>query len=105
MWQGKMSDRFYVEYATGLSVTEGTKTIPSPNTETDAAIIANLVNRKATEIEFGSNVLFRNAFALGFNLSADIGIELVWEHHSHAKLFSSVNEGIDNAGIRIAKRF
>lgn len=105
LWQGKISDRFYVEYATGLSVNDGTRTIPSPNNETDAAVIADLVNRKATEIEFGANVLFRNAFAFGFNLDDSTGIEIVWEHHSHAKLFSSVNEGIDNAGIRVAKRF
>ncbi len=104
-WQGKVSGDFYAIYALGLSVNDGTKEVPSPNNETDPQVIADLVYRKETEIEFGSSVLFRNAFGFGYKFSDDLGVEVVWEHHSHAKLFDSVNEGIDNVGVRVAKRF
>lgn len=104
-WQGNLTDNVYAIYAFGISAHDGTKEVPSPNFETDPVVINNLVNRKAQEIEFGSAVLFRNAFGFGYNFSDDIGVELVWEHLSHAKIFDSVNEGIDNVGIRVSRRF
>ncbi|MGJ8562218.1 MAG: acyloxyacyl hydrolase [Alphaproteobacteria bacterium] len=104
-WRQGFSDRFYGRYALGISAHDGTREVPSPNNETDPVVIADLVNRKATEIEFGSSVLFRNSFAIGYQVSDDIGVELIWEHLSHAKLFDDVNEGIDNLGVRASKRF
>lgn len=104
-WQGRLTDKFYAIYAFGLSAHDGTKEVPSPNFETDPVVINDLVNRKAQEIEFGSSVLFRNAFGFGYHFSDEIGVELVWEHLSHAKIFSSVNEGIDNVGIRVSRQF
>ena len=104
-WQGRLTDNVYAIYAFGISAHDGTKEVPSPNFETDPGVINDLVNRKAREIEFGSAVLFRNAFGFGYNFSSDIGVELVWEHLSHAKIFDSVNEGIDNVGIRVSRSF
>lgn len=104
-WRQGFSDKLYGRYALGISAHNGTKEVPSPNNQTDPVIIADLVNRKATEIEFGSSVLFRNSFAIGYQMSDDVGVELIWEHHSHAKFFDDVNEGIDNLGVRVAKRF
>ncbi len=104
-WQGHISEKFYLEYATGLTVHDGTKEVPSPNNQTDPLIIAELIRRKNTEIEFGSSVLFRNAFGIGYDFSDDLGVEIVWEHLSHAKIFDDVNEGVDNVGVRFAKKF
>ncbi len=104
-WQGNITDNVYAIYALGISAHDGTKEVPSPNNETNPQVINNLVNRKAQEIEFGSSVLFRNAFGFGYNFSEDIGVEIVWEHLSHAKIFDEVNEGIDNVGVRVSRRF
>lgn len=104
-WQGNIANKVYAIYAFGVSVHDGTKEVPSPNFETDPVLINNLVNRKAREIEFGSAVLFRNAFGFGYEYSDTLGVEIVWEHLSHAKIFDSVNEGIDNVGIRVARKF
>lgn len=105
LWRVGLFDSVYTEYAGGLSVHSGAKEVPSPNFGTTPAEIADRVFRKENEIEFGSRVLFRNAFAFGYEVSDTTNIEVVWEHLSNATLFSDVNEGVDNVGVRIGRKF
>lgn len=105
LWRGDITKKIYVDYGFGLAIHDGTLEVPSPNTATTPAEIAERVGRKLNEIEFGSRVLFRNQFAFGFRVSDDWSTEIVWEHLSNGKILDDVNEGIDNVGIRVAKRF
>ena len=104
-WRGKVTKRSFVDYAIGMAVHNGALIIPSPNNETDPEVISNIVNRKANEIEFGSRFLIRNAFSIGYNLTEETSVELVWEHMSNGAFFDDVNEGIDNIGIRYGRKF
>lgn len=105
LWRVGLSDKIYTEYAGGLAMHNGTKEVPSPNFAATPAEIADRVFRKQNEIEFGSRVLLRNAFAFGYEVSDKVNVEIVWEHLSNATLFSDVNEGVDNVGIRVGRKF
>jgi hypothetical protein len=104
-WREYLLPKFFTDYSFGVNIHDGTLEVPSPNFATDPIEFASLSERKANEIEFGSRVLFRNAFSFGYDLSDDTTIELVWEHMSHAKVFDEVNEGINNVGVRIGRKF
>ena len=64
--------------------------------------------RENEEIEFGSRLLFRLQWALGYNFSEDWAGEIYLEHLSNGQgniLSEGVNEGVNNIGIRAARKF
>ena len=64
--------------------------------------------RENTEIEFGSRLLFRLQWALGYNISEDWAGEIYLEHLSNGRgniLDEDVNEGVNNIGVRAVRKF
>lgn len=129
LFRQTFGDRFYGDWSTGLVVHDGTLEIDQPAflsdpnfpvdtllnnpsaLSADQALRAQQENaayqaRLNSEIEFGSRVLFRNAFALGIRATDEWAGELFYEHLSHGKILSSgPNEGLDAYGVRLAYRF
>lgn len=129
LFRQTLGDRFYGDWSTGLVVHDGTLEIDTPDFLTDPNFPINtLLNDPASltpeqaaraqaenaayqtrlnsEIEFGSRVLFRNAFALGLRATDSVAGEIFYEHLSHGKILSSgPNEGLDAYGVRLAYRF
>ena len=58
-----------------------------------------------TSIEFGSPVLFRLGGEAGWRWDDTHGVSLIWEHMSHADMFSTKNQGIDSLGLRYSYTF
>lgn len=54
---------------------------------------------------FGSRFLFRVGFETLWHFSDDWSASFLYDHVSHAKLLDDVNEGIDNVGLRLIRRF
>ena len=124
LYRGYAGERLYGEWATGLVVHDGTLenepsallqglqdgTITGPFT--DAQIFQTLVDlqdlefRQRNNIEFGSRVLFRNAFTVGYRVNRKLAVEGFVEHLSHGNILSSgSNEGLDSYGVRTSLRF
>ena len=62
--------------------------------------------RKCSEIEFGSNVFFRSEFAHGYRFTGEWASAFVFEHFSHGQILGGPeNEGSNNVGLRVARRF
>ena len=106
LWQTSQKQKFFGEFAFGLVAHNGTLEVPLPASgetpeEGDAYDVRNF-----QEIEFGSRILFRSQFAIGYRLSDKWSTQLVYEHLSHGKLLSSgSNEGLDAIGIRFGRKF
>lgn len=62
---------------------------------------ARLYEIYANRTAFGSRVLFNPNLSVGVRLSPRAAVEAVWEHYSHARLFSQQNPGIDMLGARL----
>lgn len=56
-------------------------------------------------IDFGSPVLFRLGGELGWRFKSGHGASVIWEHMSHADMFSNKNQGIDSLGVRYSYFF
>ena len=124
LYRGYAGERLYGEWATGLVVHDGVLenepsdlllglqngTITPPFT--DAQILQAQIDlqdiqfREGRNIEFGSRVLFRNAFTIGYRVNRTLAVEGFVEHLSHGTILSSgSNEGLDAWGLRTAVRF
>jgi len=113
-FQKNFASRYYVEYEVGLSVHDGTTKIELISDEefdalsiTDRrAYLDNYFSRLDSEIEFGSPVLIRNQFALGYRFNETWSADVSWEHLSHGLLFDEDrNDGLDNFGLRVSRKF
>lgn len=65
----------------------------------------NLRGGNPDKIEFGSQVVFRLGGETGWRWDDNNGVSLIWEHMSHADMFSTKNQGIDSLGLRYSYRF
>lgn len=115
-WQKSFTDKFYGEFAFGLSVHNGEERVPNPaDAATDLpgataaeiqAEITRRFERKRDTIEFGSSVLFRNQLAVGYAVSDTWSTELVYEHLSNGTIIGGPeNEGLDSLGLRVAYKY
>ncbi|MEH6663832.1 MAG: acyloxyacyl hydrolase [Brevundimonas sp.] len=60
----------------------------------------------ASRLQLGSRDLFRTALGVDYRLSPDWSVGLQWTHLSHGEILGDGrNQGIDAAGIRVARRF
>lgn len=107
LWQfGLGESNFYFESGFGLVVHSGAVRVPNPIDATTPEEVAARFARKRSEIEFGSSVLFRSEFALGYRLSEKWAGEFVFEHLSHGQILGGPeNEGSNNVGFRASKKF
>jgi lipid A 3-O-deacylase len=60
-----------------------------------------------TRIDFGSKVLFEPELALGLQLNDRVSVEASWVHLSNGRILgkSKKNQGMDDAGVRLAWKF
>ena len=106
--------RFYGEYEVGLSIHDGTTKIEAISEDEFTALslearrqyLTDLFARRGNEIEFGSPVLIRNQFALGYRFNETWSADISWEHLSHGMIFDDDrNDGLDNFGLRVSRKF
>lgn len=103
LWRQNFGEKFYGDFSFGLVIHNGNLEFPRPTTPAEAAIFQE---QTAQNIEFGSRILFRQQFALGYRFNETYSTEFFIEHLSHGNILSSrSNEGLDVIGGRIAKRF
>ena len=124
LYRGYAGERLYGEWATGLVVHDGELenepsallrglqdgTITGPFTEDQILQtqidLQDLEFRQSRNIEFGSRVLFRNSFTLGYRVTPKLAVEGFVEHLSHGNILSNgSNEGLDSYGFRAAIRY
>jgi len=106
LWRYDLKKDFYFDIGSGLVVHDGALRTPDPLTGTNVVEVSEFRRRKFTEIEFGSRVLFRNQFALGYRINEEWASEITFEHLSHGQLLGGPeNEGSNNVGFRVARRF
>ncbi len=100
LWRQTLGTKFYGDFSIGLVAHTGATGLP------DDAGFAEAVRLSQTEIQFGSRILFRPHFALGYRVNEKWSGEIFFEHLSNGSIFSSrVNEGVDNIGFKAARRF
>ena len=99
-----LEGRVYGQVGIGLTIHNGYRFTPNPFVP--GLPIDEAQRRFAiyqTQTSFGSRVLFNPNASIGVRLSQKWAAELVWEHHSHAQVFSDQNPGIDHVGLRLVR--
>ena len=113
-WRGHFLDNFYAEFGGGLSVHSGTNSIEFPSQATllsltndeRIALLTPIFQRLDNEIQFGSTVLFRAQFAIGYDFNETWGADIVYEHLSNGHIFGGPkNGGLDSVGFRLSRKF
>ena len=104
LWRGYFGgDRFYIEGSLGLAVHDGKKEIPDLEPGLTAAEAQRRIFENAHYIEYGSDVLFREALTLGYQFTPSLAADIYIEHYSHGKILASgSNEGADAVGLRFS---
>ncbi|MBL4854750.1 MAG: acyloxyacyl hydrolase [Robiginitomaculum sp.] len=106
LWRHDFQNRYYADLGFGLVVHNGVIRTPDPLLSTDLAEVLLLLRRKITEIEFGARYLFRTQFAFGYRFNEKWAGEIAYEHLSHGQILGGPeNEGLNNIGFRVARRF
>lgn len=102
--QHVLGNRVYGQIGIGLAVHDGYRVTPDPFVPgLSPAERRRRFGLYENRTSFGSRVLFNPNVSVGFRLTDRWAAELAWEHFSHKKLFSDVNPGIDNVGIRLVR--
>lgn len=113
-WRGHFTEKFYAEFGGGLSVHSGTNKVDFPSAATlqpltineRLALFEDVFFRDDNEIQFGSTVLFRAQLALGYDINDTWSADVVYEHLSNGRVFSSTrNDGLDSVGFRLSRKF
>lgn len=101
MWRQSFNDKFYGDFSFGLVLHDGTNDI-DPNNDLS---IFEFLERRDSEISFGSRVLFREQVTLGYRITDSWSAEIFGEHLSNGQILGGINEGVDILGIKASKRF
>lgn len=105
LWRGHFGpgDRFYIEGSLGLAVHDGENEIPDLEPGLTAEEQRRRVFGNAHYIEYGSDVLFREALTLGYRFTDTVAADVYLEHFSHGNILASgSNEGADAVGLRFS---
>lgn len=106
LWRYDFKNKYYSDLGFGLVVHDGAVRTPDPLSGANVSEVAEFRRRKFTEIEFGARILFRTQFALGYRINETWAGEITFEHLSHGQILGGPeNEGSNNVGFRVAKRF
>jgi len=87
-WEGLFFETFIWEFFLGIATHDG-----------------EISTTDTTKRAFGSRVLFREAVAIGIELSESITVTFIYDHYSHTGIDDRINQGNDNSGIRLAYYF
>lgn len=105
VWRQNFGKKLYGDFGFGLVAHDGTIEIDRVKTLTDASI-SEYFRRLRSEKEFGSRILFRQQFTLGYRVDEKWAGEVYFEHLSHGKIITDkINDGADIIGVRAARRF
>ena len=106
LWRYDFQNHYYADLGFGLVGHDGAVRTPDPLTGANVVEVSEFRRRKFTEIEFGSRILFRTQFAIGYRFNETWAGEMTFEHLSHGQILGGPeNEGSNNVGFRVAKRF
>ncbi|MGV6819640.1 MAG: acyloxyacyl hydrolase [Parvularcula sp.] len=120
MVQTSPARKWFAELQFGLVVHDGRVKLPPPDVLIDGSIIdpadvgnpdveALLLRRRVldTEKTYGCKYLFQTQPAIGRHLNDRWSTAVYWEHLSHGQILcdSGKNEGVDNIGVRLSRRF
>lgn len=98
---------WYVRPGIGLAVHDGEEELPDfrePGLPPEE--VARRVALRDEKIEFGSRVLFQPEFSVGYQFDDDWSAELSYVHLSHGQILGSgKNQGLDEVGLRLNRRF
>ena len=98
-WRARFLDGLYAEFGTGLSIHDGELT------EVNALSITG--ENDGLENIYGSRVLFRHQIALGYEINEQWNADIFLDHLSHGQILTNNprNDGLENVGIRIGRKF
>ncbi len=101
------SERWYIRPGIGLAYTTGEADIGNAfDPGVSAAERARRARLSATRIDFGSSVLFEPELALGYRINDAWKVEASFVHLSNGQiLHSGKNQGLDDVGVRVSRRF
>ena len=101
------SQRWYVRPGIGLAYTTGEADIGNAfDARVSASERARRARLAATRIDFGSSVLFEPELALGYRINDAWKVEASFVHLSNGQiLHSGKNQGLDDVGVRLSRRF
>ena len=101
-WEFKPTQKVTFEPFLGLVYHNG-KHLDNPYAPSDSV---NRAYANAHYLMLGSRELFWLGVSAGYEIKPDLKIYGIYEHLSHGQiLHSGVNEGVDNLGILIGKKF
>lgn len=102
--QHAFKGRVYGQIGIGVTIHDGYRYLPNPfHPGLDSAEAWRRYEIYQTRTGFGSRVLFNPNASIGVRIDRRWAAEVAWEHFSHRQLFSDVNPGIDNVGIRLVR--
>ncbi len=106
-WPIRLTDALYIRPGMGIAYTTGEAGLPPANAPgLTQAEIDRRVALNRSRIDFGSKVLFEPELALGYHFSDSWSAELSWTHLSNGQiLHQGKNQGLDDVGARLIKRF
>jgi hypothetical protein len=107
-WPIPIYRQFYFRPGIGMAYTTGKSGLPPANAPgLSPAELERRLHLYNTRIDFGSKVLFEPELALGLNLTERTSIEASWVHLSNGRILgnSKKNQGVDDAGVRLAWKF
>jgi hypothetical protein len=97
----------YIRPGIGLVVHDGEEELPDfREPGLSEAEVLRRVGLRDEKIEFGSRVLFQPEFSVGYQLNDRWSAELSYVHLSHGQILGSgKNQGLDEVGVRVNRRF
>jgi len=105
-WRARFAERWRFDIALGLAIHDGETEIPDAEPGLPLEENERRIRENSENIEFGSRVLFRQELSLGYEASEAWAAEIFFEHLSHGNILSDgANEGLNNIGLRVARRF
>lgn len=106
-WPIGLTDKLYFRPGLGLAYTDGEAGLPPVNAPgLSPAEIQRRLKLYNTRIDFGSQLLFEPELALGYRFNDRWAAELSWVHISNGQVFHrGKNQGMDDAGLRVTRRF
>jgi hypothetical protein len=108
-WRLAIADRgrLYLRPGFGVAYTNGEAGIGNAyQPDIDQAERERRLHLASTRIDFGSHDLFNPQIALGFRITRSLSLEAAYDHLSNGQIFHhGKNQGLDDAGLRVAYRY
>jgi lipid A 3-O-deacylase len=99
-WDFEFTPGWHFEPGFGYAVHDGYNSNPFANGTPESAAFSQ------EHVLMGSTDLFRTSLALTWDVSANFGIQAIYEHLSHGQILGEGrNQGLDEIGVRAVWRF